>query len=477
MWGGRFEERLDPEILEFTSSFSIDRRLLQWDITASIAHAIMLGETGVISTQDTRVLADGLRGILTDVRAGRLVVEGPFEDVHSFIEATLYARTGPTAGRLHTARSRNDQVVTAFRLYLKEHVTILVGLLCELMATLLARAEATQDVLMPGFTHLQHAQPVRLAHHLLAYFWMLERDADRFIACYRRADVLPLGSGALAGVSFPVNRGRVADLLGFARISENSIDATGDRDFAVDAVSAAALLMVHLSRWGEEVVLWSSEEFGFVTLADSVATGSSLMPQKKNPDPVELIRGRAGRVIGSLTALLAMLKGLPIGYQRDLQEDKATLFEALEITTAAVRAMGSVLQNMQFHSERMEEATRRGLLTATEIADYLARKGLPFREAHAVAGRVVQVALARGRQLWELSLHDFEAASPLFEQDVLDAVTVGAAVEAKRVPGGTARYAVTEQLGTARARLGLVRRWLEEAASAARRPRALLEGA
>ncbi len=476
MWGGRFEETLDPQILDFTSSFSIDRRLLRWDIIASIAHATMLGEVGIISTADARVLADGLRGILTDVRGGRLPVEGPFEDVHSFIEATLYERVGPVAGRLHTARSRNDQVATTFRLYLKEHLMILVTAIQDLMGTLIHRAETTLDVVMPGFTHLQHAQPVRLAHHLLAYVWMLDRDVDRFIACYRRADVMPLGSGALAGVSFPVNRHWVAEALGFARISENSIDATGDRDFAVDAASAAALLMVHLSRWGEEIVLWASEEFGFVTLADSVATGSSLMPQKKNPDPAELIRARAGRVIGLLTALLATLKGLPVGYQRDLQEDKAIVFEALDISTAAVQAVGTLFQKMEFGHQRMEEAARRGLLTATEVADYLVRKGLAFREAYELAGQVVQSALARGCQLWELPLRAYLEVSPLFGKDVLDAVTVEASIEAKRVPGGTARQSVEDQLLAARERLDAVHTWLQEASSAVQRARILTEG-
>ncbi len=474
MWGGRFEEPLDPKILEFTSSFAIDRRLVQWDIIASIAHAKMLGAVGVIPPADARTITAGLRGILADIEAGRLTVDGSFEDVHSFIEATLYQRVGVAAGRLHTARSRNDQVVTAFRLYIKEQLVGLVVLIRQLMEQVVERAEVTRDVAMPGFTHLQHAQPIRLAHHLMAYFWMLDRDVDRLIDCYRRTDVLPLGSGALAGVSFPVDRHQVANALGFARISENSIDATGDRDFATEAVFAAVMLMVHLSRWAGEVVLWASEEFGFVSLADSVATGSSIMPQKKNPDPAELIRGRTGRAIGLLTALLATVKGLPVGYQGDLQEDKAIVFEALDLGAAAVRTMGLLLEKTEFRTEQMDAAIRRGLITATEVADYLVRKGVPFREAHGLAGQVVQAALARGCQLWELPYQAYREVSPLFEQDVLETVTVEASIEAKRVPGGTARQAVEQQLGAGHRRLDATLAWVREATSAVGRPRALL---
>jgi argininosuccinate lyase len=459
MWGGRFHEALDPDLLEFTSSFATDRRLLRWDIIASVAHVQMLGATGIIPVSDTTVIADGLRDILGDAEAGRLPISGPYEDVHSFVEAILYRRVGPAAGRLHTARSRNDQVATAFRLFIREQLVALVARLTDLMDATVSRAATTLDVILPGFTHLQHAQPVRLAHHLLAYVWMLDRDAARMMDSYRRADVLPLGSGAVAGVSFPIDRQRVAGALGFARLSENSIDATGDRDFAVDAVAAAALVMVHLSRWSDELVLWASDEFSFVTLADTVATGSSLMPQKKNPDPAELIRGRTGRVVGAITALLTMLKGLSAGYHRDLQEDKEVTFEALDLTAASLRAMRTFLAGVEFSPARMAEAAHRGLLTATEIADYLARKGMPFREAHEAAGRVVQEALARGCQLWELPLDVYTRITPLCERDILDAVQPLAAVETKRAPGGTAKVAVLAQLDQARGRVEALRAW------------------
>jgi len=473
MWGGRFHEALDPDLLTFTSSFGTDRRLLRWDVVASIAHVQMLGATGIIPNPDASAIAGGLRTLLADAASGVLKIEGPYEDIHSFVEAVLYQRFGPMAGRLHTARSRNDQVATAFRLFVKDQLVDLVALIIDLMRATVARAEATVDVLLPGFTHLQHAQPVRLAHHLLAYVWMLDRDADRMVESHRRADVLPLGSGALAGVSFPIDRQRVADALGFARLSENSVDATGDRDFAVDAVAAAAQLMVHLSRWSEELVLWASDEFAFIVLADRVATGSSLMPQKKNPDPIELIRGRTGRVCGALLALLTMLKGLPAGYSRDLQEDKEIVFEALDLVSASVRAMHTVLEGVTFSAARMSEAAHRGLLTATEIADYLVRKGMPFRDAHEDAGRVVQEALGRGCALWELPLDVYTKITPLAGPDILDAVRPLAAVEAKRVPGGTAKATVQTQLNDARRQVAERRAWAEEAARRMQRVAAL----
>jgi argininosuccinate lyase len=473
MWGGRFHEALDPDLLTFTSSFGTDRRLLRWDVVASIAHVQMLGAAGIIPTPDAAAIAGGLRALLADAASGGLEIEGPYEDIHSFVEAVLYQRLGPIAGRLHTARSRNDQVATAFRLFVKDQLVDLVALIIDLMTATVARAEATVDVLLPGFTHLQHAQPVRLAHHLLAYVWMLDRDADRMVESHRRADVLPLGSGALAGVSFPIDRQRVADALGFARLSDNSVDATGDRDFAVDAVAAAAQLMVHLSRWSEELVLWASDEFAFIALSDRVATGSSLMPQKKNPDPVELIRGRTGRVCGALVALLTVLKGLPAGYSRDLQEDKEIVFEALDLVSASVRAMQTFLEGVTFSAARMSEAAHRGLLTATEIADYLARKGMPFRDAHEVAGRVVQEALGRGCPLWELPLDVYTKITPLAGPDILDAVRPLAAVEAKRVPGGTAKAAVQAQLADAHTQVATRRAWAEQAARRMQRVAAL----
>jgi len=463
MWGGRFAEPLDPELLAFTSSFSVDRRLLRWDALASIAHAMALGEGGVLPAGDAQALVAGLRGIIADLDAGRLEVSGDHEDVHSFLEATLYERIGAVAGRLHTGRSRNDQVVTAFRLAVKDSLVALVGDVHALLTTTVDCAQGAIDDLLPAFTHLQHAQPVRLAHHLLAYFWMLDRDVDRLADAFRRTDALPLGAAAIAGTSFPLDRRRTAERLGFARITENSIDAVGDRDFAVEAAAAAALLCVHLSRWAGELVLWSTDEFGFLALSDRVATGSSIMPQKKNPDPAELIRGRAGRVLGDLTGLLALLKGLPAGYHLDLQEDKPAVFDALDTARACTRALGRFLTGVRFRPDRMAAAAARGWPTATEAADYLARRGVPFREAHALAGHLVRRAEAMGVPLEEMPLAVWREISPLFEADVLEAVTLEAAVESKDVPGGTARRRVLEQLDGARARAREVEAWMAAA--------------
>jgi len=476
MWGGRFAEPLDPDLLAFTSSFDGDRRLLRWDVLASIAHATALGEAGVVARGDAEAIVAGLRRLLADLQAGTLAIQGDYEDVHSFLEGALYERIGVPAGRLHTARSRNDQVATAFRLFVKDQTAALVSEIRALIAALAERAAQSIDVILPGFTHLQHAQPVRLAHHLLSYVWMLGRDADRLIDAYRRVDVLPLGSGAIAGVAFPVDRKRVAEMLGFSRISENSIDATGDRDFAVETVSAAALVAIHLSRWAEEIVLWTTDEFGFVALADRVATGSSLMPQKKNPDPAELIRGRAPRVMGNLVALLGMLKGLPAGYHRDLQEDKPATFDALDTVRACTRAMRMLLDGVQFVPKKMEAAAGRGWTTATDVADYLVRKGVPFREAHEQAGRIVQRAAAKDVALWELSLNEYRAVSPKFDADVIQAVSVEAAVESKDSPGGTSRRAVQAQLTAVGERIRVVDEWLTASARALRVPEGLAAG-
>lgn len=476
MWGGRFGEPTDPRLLEFTASFATDRRLLAWDLAGSIAHAMMLGETGIIPSGDAAEIVAGLRAIGADAKSGRLSLEGGFEDVHSFVEAALYDRIGAAAGRLHTARSRNDQVLTAFRLFVKDAAVDLTGSLLELMNGIRARAVETVDVVLPAFTHLQHAQPVRLGHYLLAQFWALSRDADRLADCFRRADVLPLGVGAVAGVPYPVDRARVAGLLGFTGMTENSIDTVGDRDFAVDLVSAVAVLMVHLSRWSGEVVLWASDEFGFVHLPDRAATGSSIMPQKKNPDAAELIRGRAGRAIGALVALLAVLKGLPSGYNSDLQEDKEIVIGAADLAGSSVRAMTRLLAHIQFDPLRMREAAGRGWLTATDVADYLARKGVPFREAHALAGAVVQAALARGSALEDLPVAVFRDVSPLFDADVLAAVTLEASVDSREAAGGTGRRAVADQLDAAAVRARDVGEWVRSASFAVARARALLDG-
>jgi len=475
MWGGRFREPLAPDVLAFTASFSIDRRLLRWDVIASIAHVRALQDAAVIGADDAEKIAHGLAAVLRDVEAGTLEVGGPHEDIHSFLEATLFERIGPTAGRLHTGRSRNDQVATAFRLWVREHTLGLVEDAHALVSSIAGRAEESLDIILPGFTHQQHAQPVRLAHHLLAYAWMLLRDIGRFRAAYAASDVLPLGSGAIAGSGFPLDRGRTASRLGFARISENSVDAVGDRDFAVEAVFAAALLATHLSRWAGELVLWATDEFSFVHLADRIATGSSLMPQKKNPDAAELVRAKAARTTGQLTALLGVLKGLPSGYNLDLQEDKAAVFDVFDTLRASLHAMRAFLGGVEFNAERMREAAGRGYATATEAADYLVRRGVPFREAHEAAGRVVQIAAGQDVPLGALPVEAYRAAHPAFDADVLEAVGLEAAVENKRLPGGTARDAVADQFRALRKALSDVAAWQRHAAAALQTAAALVE--
>ena len=475
MWGGRFGEPLASELLAYTTSFPVDRRLLRWDVIGSIAHARALHDAAVIDPGDAEAIVRGLAGILRDVEAGSLELGGAHEDVHSFIEAALYARIGPAAGRLHTGRSRNDQVATAFRLWVKEHSADLAAEAAALATRIGDRAEDTLDVIVPGFTHLQHAQPVRLAHHLLAYAWMLVRDIGRLRAVVVAADALPLGSGAIAGSGFPLDRHRTASRLGFSRLSENSIDAVGDRDFAVESAFAAALLLTHLSRWAGELVLWATDEFGFISLKDRVATGSSLMPQKKNPDTAELVRAKAARAAGQVTTLLTLLKGLPSGYNLDLQEDKAAVFDAFDTARASLRAMGVFLDGVEFNAARMGDAARRGWLTATEAADYLVRRGVPFREAHDAAGRIVRIAAERDVPLWELPVESYRAVHPAFAEDVLHAVRLEASVESKRVPGGTARQPVADQIHALRNVLRAADVWHREVSETLRRAAALAE--
>ncbi|MDR7433711.1 MAG: argininosuccinate lyase [Armatimonadota bacterium] len=458
-WGGRFEGSLDPMISRFTSSLPFDRRLVRADILGSIAHAMMLGRCGIIGEEEAEALVSGLWTLLEDVEEGRIVVEGA-EDIHTFVEGVLRERLGDIAGKLHTARSRNDQVATDLRLYLREEIAAIVKLLLDLEETFLHMAEENFDVIVPGYTHLQRAQPVLLAHHLHAYVEMLNRDIDRLKDCYRRTNVLPLGSGALAGTSFPVDRELIKELLGFEGISANSMDAASDRDFVVEFLAAAALVMVHLSRWAEEVVAWSSQEFGFFRLDDRVCTGSSIMPQKKNPDAAELIRAKAGRVVGALSAMLMVLKGLPLSYHRDLQEDKEVLFDAVETLKACLEAARRVCEGITVDRARIEASLRGGYMTATEVADYLTRKGVPFRIAHEVVGRMVRYAEERGKELWELGLEEYREFSPLFEADVISLATPWGTVQSKRSPGGTAPSRVKEALQEAWRKVEKDRAWL-----------------
>ncbi|MEX2238359.1 MAG: argininosuccinate lyase [Dehalococcoidia bacterium] len=449
-WAGRFERPTDPEIERFTASVAIDKELWREDIDASIAHAEMLAAQGIIPAKDGAEIVSGLTTVAKEIAAGDFNWRDELEDVHGNIEGRLVELIGPeVAGRLHTARSRNDQVVTDLRLWLKRRLPELEGSIRGLQQAMIEQAEGHIETLVPGYTHLQRAQPVSLAHHLLAHFEMLERDRARLRDALTRLDELPLGSGALAGVPYPVDREAVADALGFSRVSANSIDAVSDRDFVVEVEAAAAVCMMHLSRLAEEIVLWTSSEFAFARLDDAYATGSSIMPQKKNPDVAELIRGRTGVVYGHLMSSLTMLKGLPLSYNRDLQEDKAGLFATVATLESSLAAMTGLLSTLTFDSERMGAAAADASLLATDLADHLARKGLPFAEAHAVVGKLVRLAENRGGSLVDLSLEDLQGASPLFTADALR-LTAKHSVEARTSEGGTAFERVHEALARAR---------------------------
>ncbi|MBM2826958.1 MAG: argH [Dehalococcoidia bacterium] len=442
-WSGRFTKPTEKSAEAFTASIAFDRRLAPYDIAGSIAHARMLGRQGIITPQEAEAIVAGLEEIGAEIEGGQFPFREELEDIHMNIEARLAEKIGTIAGKLHTARSRNDQVALDIRLYVKDAIAHTMDGLNDLQRSLLDQAEANLEVIIPGYTHLQRAQPVLLAHHLLAYFQMLNRDLDRFRDCLKRTDVMPLGSGALAGVPYPIDREFVSKELGFARISENSIDAVSDRDFVVEYQAAASIAIVHLSRLAEEIVLWSTSEFGFVEMDDAYATGSSIMPQKKNPDIAELVRGKTGRVFGHLMAILTTLKGLPLSYNRDLQEDKEGLFDTVDTLLASLEVFTGMIKTLRFRPEAAKRSLNEGHMLATDVADYLATKGLPFREAHHVVGNLVQYAI-------ENEYHRF---SPLFDGDVLK-LTPEASVAARDVPGGTAPRRVREALAEARRVIG-----------------------
>ncbi len=459
LWGGRFERAPDRLVKEFTASIGFDRRLYRQDILGSIAHCRMLARQGILRPEEAEAIIAGLRQIRQEIAEGRFPFALDREDIHLNIEGRLHDLIGEVAGKLHTARSRNDQVALDLRLYAREAILLTVERLLDLSAALLDLASRHRAVVMPGYTHLQRAQPILFAHHLLAYVEMFERDRERFQDAYRRTNVLPLGSGALAGVPYPIDRQYVADLLGFEAISRNSLDAVSDRDFVVEYEAAAALTMVHLSRLAEELVLWTSAEFGFLELDDAFCTGSSIMPQKKNPDVAELLRAKSGRVIGHLVGLLTVLKGLPLAYNKDLQEDKEGFFDTVDTLLLALTVAAPLLQTATVRADRMRAAAADTFALATDYADYLVRKGLPFRAAHQTVGRLVAWCLAHGRRLEDLSLDELRQFSPLFAEDVR-AITLESAVAARAVPGGTAPAQVEQALAAAAERLAAGRAWL-----------------
>jgi argininosuccinate lyase len=451
LWGGRFTGKPDETFAEFNDSYRFDIRLFEADIRASIAHANGLRRAGVLADDEADAITGGLRTIeeLASDDDKYLPVSG-VEDVHSLIESKLVELIGETAKKLHTGRSRNDQVATAFRLWLKDETDGLITDLSAVQRTLIKTAERHRDAVLPGYTHLQRAQPVLWAHWCLAYFEMFARDRDRLADARRRTNTMPLGAAALAGSSFPIDREAVAKDLGFETVSRNSLDAVSDRDFAVEFVGACSLMMVHLSRMAEDLILYCSQEFGFVILSDTVSTGSSLMPQKKNPDALELIRGKAGRVFGHHAALLAMLKGLPLAYNKDMQEDKEAVFDTVDTVTASLRVAGIVLDNLTVNEERARAAATKGYLNATEFADYLVKKGVPFRTAHDAVGKLVLFGLEQNRELNELSLEEIRAISAEIGEDVFQALALEQTLASKSVIGGTSPARVAEALAAAK---------------------------
>ncbi|KEF30234.1 Argininosuccinate lyase [Marinobacter nitratireducens] len=453
-WGGRFSEPTDAFVERFTASVGFDQRLYHHDITGSIAHATMLAAVGVLTEEERDTIIDGLNAVKADVEAGTFEWSVSLEDVHMNVEARLTDRIGITGKKLHTGRSRNDQVATDIRLYLRDEIDVIAEELNRLQAGLLDLAEREADTIMPGFTHLQTAQPVTFGHHLLAWYEMLVRDADRLQDCRKRVNVMPLGAAALAGTTYPIDRDMTARLLGFDRPTENSLDSVSDRDFAIEFCSFASLLMTHLSRFSEELVLWTSAQFDFIDLPDRFCTGSSIMPQKKNPDVPELVRGKTGRVNGHLISLLTLMKSQPLAYNKDNQEDKEPLFDTVDTIKGCLKAYADMIPAIQSKADNMREAAKRGFSTATDLADYLVKKGVPFRDAHEIVGKSVAFGVAESRDLSEMTLDELRQFSDVIGEDVFDVLTLEGSVQARNHLGGTAPNQVRAAVERARRQLG-----------------------
>ncbi len=449
---GRFEKEMNEKVETYQASIFFDRRLFVYDIYGSIAHAKMLGKQGIITEQEAELIVNGLQMVREEIEKGEFEFKKELEDIHLNIENRLFEKIGDLAGKLHTARSRNDQVALDMRLYVKGAIVIAIDMLIEMERAVVGLAEDNVDVVIPGYTHLQRAQPILLAHHLLAYYEMLERDVSRFQDMMKHVDVMPLGSGALAGVPYPIDREFVAKELGFSSISRNSIDAVSDRDFLVEYSSAAAVAMMHLSRFAEEIILWSSQEFGFIEIDDAYATGSSIMPQKKNPDVAELARGKTGRVYGNLIGLLTTLKSLPLAYNKDLQEDKEGFFDTVDTLLSTVEVFAGMVSTLTVNADRTRSAADSPYILATDVADYLVGRGVPFREAHQIVGNLVKYAVDKNKSLNELSIEEYQNFSSLFEKDICD-ISVEKSINGRNVPGGTAPEQVEAALKLARERL------------------------
>lgn len=445
LWGGRFSEKTDEFVEEFTESVSFDKELALYDIQGSIAHVKMLGKQGIIPQEDADIIERGLEEIKRQIEEGKFLWKTELEDVHMNIEKALIDLVGPVGGKLHTGRSRNDQVVTAFRLYLRDNINQIVHLLESLMKSLLDKAKDSIDIIMPAYTHLQRAQPVRAAHYLLAYLEMFSRDRDRFLDCIKRVDMLPLGSGAATGVDFPVDREFVARELGFSQIMRNSMDATSSRDFAIEFLSAAAICMANMSRFCEDMIIYSSSEFSFIELPDKLTTGSSIMPQKKNPDVLELIRGKTGRVYGDLVSLLTTVKGLPLAYNRDLQEDKEPVFDAVKTVKGSLIGIRKIVEGMQFKANITYKAAG-GFALATDLANYLAEKGVPFRQAHHIVGSIVGYLVSNNRDLESITIDELKTFSPVFQEDALSLLKPEVVADRRKSFGGTAKGQVLNQI-------------------------------
>lgn len=453
LWAGRFQEKTAKSVETFTSSIDIDRRLYAYDIQGSIAHCKTLAKAGIVSSKEARQLTAGLKKIKLEIEAQTFDYQHALEDIHTHIESRLAEIAGPVAQKLHTARSRNDQVALDVRLYLRDTVAEIIQLLIQLQKVVVRVAKHHIETVMPGYTHLQRAQPVLLAHHLMAYYEMFSRDTDRLQDCLARINVMPLGSAALAGTPHPIDRKYTAELLGFKKVSANSMDAVADRDFMIEFAAAAGICMMHLSRLAEELIMWSSSEFNFLELPDAFATGSSIMPQKKNPDVAELIRGKSGRVFGDLIGLLTLMKSLPLSYNRDMQEDKTLLFDAADTLSACVDITAHLLPKIKFNKASMQAAASRGYLNATDLADYLVTQGMPFREAHHCVGQIVHYAVRSGKELHALSLADLQRFSARIKDEIFDFLKISQMIDRRTTIGGTATRAVKAAIRAAERRL------------------------
>ena len=446
LWAGRFQKETDSAVNDFNSSIAFDARMYRQDIAGSIAHATMLGEQGIIEPHESEKIIAGLRAILADIEDDKVEFTVDMEDIHMNIESLLTGRIGQTGKRLHTARSRNDQVAVDFRMYVREEIGEIIKIILDFEKVLVKKAKAHVDTLLPGYTHLQRAQPSTLGHHLMAYANMLKRDVTRLEDCLDRMNECPLGAGALATTTYPIDRNRTAELLGFAKPTDNSLDSVSDRDFAIEFLCACSILMMHLSRFAEEIILWCSWEFKYVELDDAYSTGSSIMPQKKNPDVAELVRGKTGRVYGDLMSLLTTMKGIPLAYNKDMQEDKEPVFDAIDTVEVCIPVFAAMIDTMRVLPENMRRAAGKGFINATDCADYLTKKGMPFRDAYTTVGKLVAYCTGAGKLLEELSLQELQGISPIFEEDVYEALSLETCMGQRKSFGGPAVSETTRQI-------------------------------